>query len=348
MTDVDPDADTGAGGDEALPTTAGTVEESVHVTDPSEAFQALGNDVRTGILRAIRDRTDDEANAGRVSFSTLFETSAVDTTAGFAYHIDELVGPYLSKTEEGYALTATGRRAARAIESGTYTHQVDRQSVTVDDPCPFCRDQELVAAIDDNEVAITCEACERSILRMDFPPAGLDAHGDDLPTAFDRHHRHRIAHLGDGVCPECGGPVESRLDVVRPDPGDEPARESVPDPVQASFTCTACGYGLRCPVALTLLDHPEFVAFYHEHDESIDQRPIWNIGREWTETPLSHDPMAVRVAVTLDDETVECYVDGECTVVASRRIRAEAADTERNECDTTTAGSDVAPEADVA
>lgn len=347
MTDVDPDADAEAGDDAALPATADTVEESVHVTDPSEAFQALGNDIRTGILRTIHDRTEDESGAGRVSFSTLFDASAVDTTAGFAYHIDELVGPYLSKTEEGYALTATGRRAARVIESGTYTHQVDRRSVTVDDPCPFCGGQALVAAVTDNEVTITCESCERSILRLDFPPAGLDAHGDDLPAAFDRHHRHRIAHLGDGVCPECGGPVESRLDVVRPDPGDEPARESVPDPVQASFTCAACGYGLRCPVALTLLDHPELVSFYRDHDESIDQRPIWNVGREWTETPLSHEPMAVRVAVTLDDETVECYVDGECTVVATRRVRANTADTERSECETT-AASDAAPEADVA
>ncbi|WP_247729342.1 DUF7351 domain-containing protein [Halovivax limisalsi] len=321
MTDVDPDG-TVSDDDGASPLATVDLDDAIHVTEPSEAFQALGNEIRTSILETVRDRSGGAPPDARVSFSTLFEASSVDTTAGFAYHLDELVGPFLEKTDEGYALTAAGRRVARAIESGTFTRRVDRADIPIDDPCPFCAGDGLEAMVTDTVVTIACRECDRPVLKMDFPPGGFAAHGEDIPAAFDRHHRHRIDLLGDGVCPECSGRVERAVEVVAPDRLDDAFldAEGVPDPVQAAFACEHCGYDLQCPVAHTLLSHPAVVSFFHDHDAAVAARPIWNVGPEWSETPLSHDPIAVRVAVTLEDETLECYVDGAGDVVETRRV----------------------------
>lgn len=347
MTDVELDGTASDDGTSPLATIES--DDALHVTEPSEAFQALGNEIRTGILETIRARAEEAPSDARVSFSTLFEASSVDTTAGFAYHLDELVGPFLEKTDEGYALTAGGRRVAREIESGSVTRRVDRAPLDIDDPCPFCAGDGLEASATDNVVTIACRECDRAVLRMDFPPGGFAARDADLPAAFDRHHRHRIDLLADGVCPECSGRVDGAVEVVAPDRLDDAVldAEGVPDPVQAAFTCEHCGYDLQCPVTHTLLSHPAVVSFFRDHDASVAARPIWNVGHEWTETPLSHDPIAVRVAVTLTDETLECYVDGTGAVVETRRVHESDGCFERAD-GTDTATLAERPEADAA
>ena len=303
------------------------------VLEASDAFQALGHQTRMDILAELLERTDGD-DPSPPSFTELFEASSVDTTAGFAYHLDELVGPYLEKTEDGYVLTYAGERIAREIAAGSFTDSVHRESIPIDDPCPFCTAGELAGTARDNVVTIACGRCDRAVLRMEFPPGGFDAHGDALADAFDRHHRARIAQFRDGVCPACAGRVAADVESVdgeegRPiaDDAEETtsATENVDlvqeniDPVQAVFACERCGDGLRCPISLTLLDHPEVVSLFRDHGRSIQERPLWNVGAEWTETPIASDPTLVHVGITLDDERLACYVDGTVSVVATDR-----------------------------
>ncbi|WP_290818980.1 ArsR family transcriptional regulator [Halovivax sp.] len=295
--------------------------ESAVVAEPSDAFQALGHEVRMEILEAMLERVDGEGQ-DRASFSELFEASSPETSAGFAYHLDELVGPYLRKTDDGYAFTYAGEKIARAVAAGAYTRRASSPSIGIDDPCPFCGADGLRAAAADNVVSIGCGDCERTLLRMGFPPTGFEAHSDRLPEAFDRHHRHRISLLRDGVCPECAGAVDGRLDDPTAAVADD-LPEELDDHVQAAFDCRECGYDLWCPVTLAVLEHPDVVAFYRDHDREVRDRPIWNVGREWTETVLTREPAAVRVAVELDAEILELYVDGAASVVGSRRVDAE-------------------------
>ncbi|ELY95205.1 ArsR family transcriptional regulator [Natrialba hulunbeirensis JCM 10989] len=331
-------------------------EPSDRVSDPSDAFQALGNEVRMGILETMLEWTDgvgadagerdSESDRAHPSFSMLFEASDVETSAGFAYHLDELVGPYLRKvsaessadadadtdgTNEGYELTYAGEQIARAIATGTYTQRVDHPPVPLEDDCPFCEHDALTARASDNRVTVACGHCERRLLRLDLPPAGLESHGESFPAAFDRYHRHRLSLVRDGVCPACSGEVDARL--VRPSPATDdllPAEHAIH--LQAEFTCSCCGTTLRSPVALSLLSHPAVVSFYYEHGQAVSERPLWNVGHEWAETVLSEDPLAVRVVVELEDDVLALYVDERLNVVETQRAsvsettEADAAD----------------------
>lgn len=296
------------------------------VSDPSDAFQALGNETRMGILDTMLERTD-ETETG-VTFSELFEASTVDTSAGFAYHLEQLVGPYLAKDgDEHYELTYAGRKIARATATGAYTRRVDHPPISLAEPCPFCDEHSLTAQSTDNVVAVACENCDRSLLRLGFPPSGLESHGEEFPEAFDRHHRHRLGLMAEGVCPECSGEISSRL--VRTAPSTDDALPSeFEERVQAGFDCEVCGTEVRCPVSLAFLDRPEVVSLYHDHGRNVRDRPIWNVGHEWTETILSEDPLAVRVVVELEGDVLALYVDERLDVVDVQRSETNAAASE--------------------
>lgn len=294
---------------------------------PSEAFQPLGNEIRTRILTAL---LDDERGPRSRTFSELAETSGADTTAGFAYHLRQLTDHYLRETSDGYTLTDAGVRIARAIASGAYTDSVDRDPVSIDDPCPFCDEDALVAAATDNTVTIDCQMCERTLLRLPFPPGGHRTHADEVfPAALDRLYRHRVALMTDGSCPECGGASTATVGYARADSNSDSSdavshsdsrSDSTDKPAQLQLDCIGCGYTLNCPVTLAVLDHPAVVSFYHEQDVDIRERPIWNVGREWRETILSDDPWCVRVSTEVADEGLELLVGQDATVVSVSRF----------------------------
>ena len=299
----------------------------------SDAFKPLGNETRVAVLRAMFEREDGHLRPTRRTFSELFEATEESTTAGFAYHLRQLVGPYLRKREdESYELTYAGLQVGRGLAAGTYTESVDREPVALAEDCPLCGEAELALRATDNVATAGCEACDRELLALPFPPGGFRSHdADSLPAAFDRHHRHRIGLMVDGNCPECGGRVEGRVEVLDGDAEgaggsgdggtetDEDDGTGVTPRALASLDCAACGYALGCPVTLTTLSHPAVVSFFHDHGVDLRERPIWNVGPEWGERVVSTDPVAVRVSATLDGETLALYIGRDLTVVHTER-----------------------------
>ncbi len=310
----------------------------------SDAFKPLGNETRVAVLRAMFEREDGHLRPTTRTFSELFEATEESTTAGFAYHLRQLVGPYLRKREDdSYELTYAGLQVGRGLATGTYTESVDREPVALAEDCPLCGEAELALRATDNVATAGCEACDRELLALPFPPGGFRSHDtDSLPAAFDRHHRHRIGLMADGNCPECGGRVEGRVEVLDGDAegtggedgsGDEGTETDEDDGGEgtpralASLDCAACGYALGCPVTLTTLSHPAVVSFFHDHGVDLRERPIWNVGPEWRERVVSTDPVAVRVSATLDGETLALYIGRDLTVVHTDR----AGDDDANE-----------------
>mgnify|MGYP000262405945 CR=1 FL=1 len=329
--------------DELVPD-AGDVDSDAGGTDsddtiaPSDAFQALGGETRLAVVHALA--TADES----LAFSDLFAATDEDTTAGFAYHLRQLAGEFVRQREdERYELTDAGRAAARDVRAGTYTERVNRDPFALEADCPLCEESALTARVVDNVTEIRCGACESTLSRLSLPPSGYAGRdGEEFVGAVDAHHRNRIESFADGVCPECAGTVETTvepavdgpLDPVGSD-GENPDRDREsadgdsenPDaydhrPRQVAFACETCGTDLSCPVALATLDHPAVVAFYHDHDEDIGDRPLWNVGSEWREGVVSTDPLCVAVSTRLDDEILTLYVAGDATVVGHRRTTA--------------------------
>lgn len=276
----------------------------------SDAFAALGNDVRTAVLESLSE------GAPR-RFSDLFEAAPVETSAGFAYHLRQLEGLFVRKDEDGYRLTSAGRRAARDVRTGTFTERVDFGPIDLEEDCPVCDEDGLRASCVDNHVTIACECCDRSILALPLPDGGADGTPEALVESLDRHTRKRLSLVSGGFCPECAGPVEARID--RPTDGLVDGLEG--ERAQVQVTCPNCGCRLGYPVALAVIDHPAVVSFYHEHDRDAREGPVWNVGEEWRETVLSTDPWCVRVTTRLDDEVLSLLVGGDLTVVETDRFR---------------------------
>lgn len=301
---------------------------------PSDAFQVLGNETRMTVLQALVE-SDEDGVVAPVSrtFSELYEATDEDTTAGFAYHLRQLTGHYVRKEDDEYRLTYAGIAVVRAIAAGTYTRSVDRGPIPLGDDCPLCGDAGLEATVVDNVMTVGCTACCREVLALPFPPGGHRTHDDaDLPAAFDRHHRHRIALLADGVCPECGGAVDGRIVDARGEPDDTPDGATAERP-RAAFDCRACGARLRCPVALCVLDHPAVVSLYHEHGVDVRERPVWNVGAEWREAVLSTDPVCVRVSTRVGDDVLALFVGRDLTVVEVERTTVQNPDPNSNDAD---------------
>ena len=346
MTDVDTGTDAG--------TRRGNGDGDVRGGVPADpdAFAALGNGIRLRTLVALLESAPQ-------SFSELAAASGADSTAGFAYHLRQLrdryvreadadagdrePGEYATGDGEGYVLTDAGARIARAVRAGTYTASVDREPVSVDDACPLCGAEALVAAARDNTVAVACEDCGRAVLRLPLAPGGFYTHEDGaLPTALSRQYRHRVGLMADGGCPECGGAVATRIEPAegRLLPDDDPdgtaRRDDTGDGdggglgrALARLRCEACGYALGVPVTLSVLDHPAVVAFYHERGVDVGDRPVWNVGSEWRERVLSTDPWAVRVSTVLDGDGLALFVAGDGRVVGTERFDADGDRTDR-------------------
>lgn len=85
----------------------------------SDAFQTLASDVRVAVLLELLSA--ERAGDTPVSFSALQAAADHDSSAGFAYHLRQLSGQFVSQGEDGYVLTPAGRRAAELVVEGAFT-----------------------------------------------------------------------------------------------------------------------------------------------------------------------------------------------------------------------------------
>lgn len=114
---------TGAG-DAEMSVPRPDVERDETGPSPSEAFQMLANEVRIAVLSELFD-AEREGDGSR-SFSELQAAANADSSAGFAYHLRQLDGTFVTQTDEGYVLTAAGRAAAELVAEGTFSSGIDR------------------------------------------------------------------------------------------------------------------------------------------------------------------------------------------------------------------------------
>lgn len=275
----------------------------------ADAFQRLGNEQRLAVLDRL-------AADGPQPFSALADDSDADSSAGFAYHLRQLDDQFVRKRDdEQYELTAAGRDVVHRMQAGTLTDRTET-AVDLDRSCPLCGEAALSLDTDDGVATVTCRDCDSAVLKLPVPPGTGDRAAGSVPDALDSYHRNRISTFADGVCPDCGGAVSVAVETADV-PLDEETAQA--DPVQVEFDCDACDRSFACPATLTVLDHPAVVSFYADHDESLDERPLWNVGSEWRERLVSRDPWCLLVNSRLDDELLDLYLGPDASVHEWRR-----------------------------
>lgn len=189
---------------------------------PEQAFQLLGNETRLAILFALWDAYDPDRSVTVLSFSELYQRVDYDDPGNFNYHLDKLLGHFVTKTDDGYALRHTGLKFVRSVIAGTGVGRLD--PVEVDSTCPLC-DASKVVAYEDELLSISCSECDGhwgpgggyprgTLMTKKLPPVCLvERTPDELLHVAEVLSRHLFQLAIEGTCPECTGPMSTSLTI---------------------------------------------------------------------------------------------------------------------------------------
>jgi predicted RNA-binding Zn-ribbon protein involved in translation (DUF1610 family) len=294
-------------------------DESVTVErlPPEEAFGVLGHEIRVGILEALN------AAGGTVPFSELRKRVGVADAGKFNYHLSELTGRFVRKTERGYRLAAAGKRVVGAVLSGGITKDVADTTVATDAPCPQCG-RHMDARLHEDGIAVECPDCGSQYTDPDVPAGVVEGRPSSVATAVDLWTRRKQVSAGYGFCHYCDGPVERAACL----PGDPAAPEWFDERVDADwaaalvvYECDRCGEWWHAIPSIAVQSHPAVMGFHYEHGYDLRETPAWEL--PWMDHGLAavvgEDPLRIEVPVELDGERLVLTLDRDATAVDTRR-----------------------------
>ncbi|MFB6081294.1 MAG: winged helix-turn-helix domain-containing protein [Halanaeroarchaeum sp.] len=280
--------------------------------DPAQAFALVGNETRAAILRELVE----DPHAG-LSFSTLRERVDPEMDSSrFNYHLQQLVGQFVSHDEDGYAMRTEGLSLARAIIAGSYDRQVTVEPFDAGFDCYHCGTR-VEASYDDGMVTLVCPDCEQTYTDTSAPPSAVA--GSDPEAVLhqiDQYNRHRIMAVARGVCPVCVTQMDGEFR-----PGTEaPMTGGDSFEYLLRRTCPHCGTQQYMTVGLALLHQPELVTFFTRRGVDVVDTPMWHLPFAMTDDHVSvhaEDPLRLALTVTADGDELTLVVDEDVTVVDS-------------------------------
>jgi DNA-binding transcriptional ArsR family regulator len=116
------------------------VTEEPLAPDPVEAFDALADETRLAILRALADHQRERPDDPALSFTELRKRAGVEDSGLFNYHLEKLLGRFVRDTGAGYEL---GYRGERVLRSPT----VEEDATGSDAGCPVCGEEKCNRSI---------------------------------------------------------------------------------------------------------------------------------------------------------------------------------------------------------
>lgn len=277
------------------------MEERYNLETQEAAFASAGSEHRLEILETLKAAAT--SGESPLPFSKLRERVAIDDPGRLGYHLRQLDGRFLERTEEGYMLNSPGRNVVQITASGAF---VDPESRVIEAPgtCPNCADA-LEASYEDGWLTIRCIGCESPLTVWTFPPrAAAERHGDELAQAFDCWVRHRISQVVDGVCPDCGGQVNFRGTTTSF--SDVWLFDRLP-----LYECQGC-YAQFCPTfGMTVIDVNEVRSFYRERDRDIQSNAFWTFEPCVTDaqTTIQVDPLRVVIRFVAEEDVLIVRLD---------------------------------------
>ncbi|WP_276260176.1 winged helix-turn-helix domain-containing protein [Haloglomus litoreum] len=294
----------------------------VERTDPDEVFALLSNDTRVRTLRALWEAEDRTA-----TFSELREAVGMQDSGQFNYHLDELVGRFVARTEDGYELTRAGKLINGAIEAGAYTSEGSIDPLELEEPCPTCGGARTFR-YEDETVRVECDACPVSY-RFGVPPAAFAGHDREaIPDVASRHLRTKVDRTTSGFCPFCDGPVTPAVTPVPEidpdaDGGDEhehaaEALSERPEDIPwVRYTCRQCGAEPTVGLSLAFVGHPAVVSFHYTRGVDLEERDVWDFAEADPDHQVvrSREPFRASVTYEADGDTLTLTVDEDMAVV---------------------------------
>lgn len=275
----------------------------------AERFRTLADETRLRIIDVLATAAGD----GPLSYSTLQSRVGVRDNGRLNYHLSQLVGEFVARTESGYALLPAGRFAPLVATSraGETTGPV-RMDAEAD--CHRCGERLVARYERDHTFVVRCPSCERVYLTLVVPFArpGVASSSTFLDAMNDTAHD-RFALLARGLCPWCRSPTATGVvtDGVASD-GRRPERRHLD--VRFRHRCTSCATVVRTTPGELLVPHPELGAVHRRRGRPLSDRYVWAVPFAVTDRPVtvrSRDPWRVGFRTTVGDTAVECVRDGD-------------------------------------
>jgi hypothetical protein len=275
-----------------------------------DAFEALADGTRVGILRALAESRAGGPTDTKLSFSELRERVGVRDSGRFNYHLDKLRGHFVESTDEGYTLTPAGQLVASALVSGAYDPGVSRDPVEIDATCPVCDDR-LSVSYEAGLLLVRCP--ENHGFGNSIPPATFD--GRDVEAVVEVMtlvNQQEMETAIEGVCPLCRGSMPP--EIVRATELGAP--EWAPEYMFLA-ACERCGMILSHFVGACVVRHPAVVSLLYDHGIDVRERAAWELPFATAEpVVVSEDPLRLRVEVECGGDRVSLTLDDAASVVA--------------------------------
>jgi hypothetical protein len=288
-------------------------------SSPEEVFSALGNQVRIEILRSFLEA--DRSGDGVLSFTEIYDTLQIKSTSQLSYHLDRLDGPFLQKTDDGYALTLAGDRIVRAILSGTYSEKPHFDPIRIEGVCAECGPTTLRAEHRNVDLVVCCPTCESPVVTYDLLPAEIvDRTSIEVLKSCDRRVHQAYATALRGTCSLCGGKTDIEITEATADR---------PVDVDCLIQCRRCHYPVHAPLSVSLCYHPEVITFYWERGLNILEVPFWRIHEyldEWAIEVTGTEPLRAHVAAGFAGDELSLSIDEGLDVSQLRSERSLAFD----------------------
>lgn len=295
---------------------------------PATVFGLLSDEIRVDILEAIAvaeaETVTQSTGQTELAFSDIYERVDVDNTSKLSYHLGELVGPFLRKTDAGYSFTHAGEKFVRMILADNYERPPTFDPVTIDGHCMYCDSTELEASLRFQFFIVTCRKCERPLSGHPVAPTLVRAHdGDDLVDRVARKMALDYRQIRNGLCVACTGDLSTTVIDT----------EGLPVEGIHSFLvrdeCNHCLREYNGPMVYGAAYHPASIAFHWDHGVDLSTKGMWELHRfaaRWTAERLSDDPAEYRVVLPHDSDELRVYLDADARVTRTERVRGRTVD----------------------
>jgi hypothetical protein len=270
-------------------------ERGAHVR---EAFQLLADETRLDIIEHLRCAED-----GPVSYAEIKSALGIQDSGRFNYHLDKLSGTFISKSEEGYALSFSANTLYQAILSTRPIAEHPSLTFDVAESCPECGST-FEIRYEHEFIVSQCPNCEAQSFGYPFPPGGFEGRTDEETLrAMVQRMYHHVSLAQQGVCPYCSGKMTAEW---LTDHDTEFSSD-----VLVHYTCSLCEMELYTSVVGMIEQHSAVVSLFDDYD--IDRREMmpWEFRSHAPPedvTIRSKEPLHIEVPVTIDGDEFTVHV----------------------------------------
>lgn len=274
-----------------------------------EVFELVNHELRIDILKALVDQRQSDPERPCCSYSELLATVGTPDSGQFNYHLSRLRPQLVSKTDEGYCLSVTGRRITGALLAGTYGEVENTVDGTLEESCPTCNEP-LHATFESGLFRVTCPS-DHVDLTTGFPDGVV--HGrtiQDIATIAAQTVRQDVERALEGLCPHCYGHMQSSIETTG----------------EYNFTalCERCGMLFDAPVGFAVIGHPSVTSFLYDCGYDPRTHPPWAfefcLSDEFVDQ-VGTNPFSVRIRVEVDNRRLDVEVDDAGNVISAVRSR---------------------------